>query len=172
MSWKGCSFLPAAALFCPAITYCPQKNTAVLLISALNPYAVTPERRTDSNPHRRYSATLQIFVRPVTWWWPVISAKISYRAEIWIVPGVQRFANLWGTPRSFRTSEKNKSVLPCREFRGSANLDSAHPNNNFALTKLNSFAAPRPLKLSLGKFFEVFQTSIQLAAMAASLKQN
>ena len=25
-------------------------------------------------------------------------------------PGVQRFANLWGTPRSFRTSEKNKTV--------------------------------------------------------------
>ena len=45
--------MPAAALFCPAITYCPQKNTAVLLISALNPYAVTPERRTDSKPFRR-----------------------------------------------------------------------------------------------------------------------
>ena len=30
------------------------KNTAVLLISALNPYAVKPERRTDSNHCRRY----------------------------------------------------------------------------------------------------------------------
>ena len=45
--------MPAAALFCPAITYCPQKNTAVLLISALNPYAVKPEPRTDSKPFRR-----------------------------------------------------------------------------------------------------------------------
>ena len=37
----------------PAITYCPQKNTAVLFLSALNPYAVKPERRTDSKPFRR-----------------------------------------------------------------------------------------------------------------------
>ena len=37
----------------PAITYCPPKNTAILFISALNPYAVTPERRTDSKPFRR-----------------------------------------------------------------------------------------------------------------------
>ena len=29
------------------------KNTAILLSSALNPYAVTPERRTDSKPFRR-----------------------------------------------------------------------------------------------------------------------
>ena len=35
------------------LTYCPPKNTAVLLISALNPYAVKPERRTDSNHCRR-----------------------------------------------------------------------------------------------------------------------
>ena len=38
---------------CPAITYCPLKNNAVLLMSALNPYAVTPERRTDSKPFCR-----------------------------------------------------------------------------------------------------------------------
>ena len=37
----------------PAITYCPLKNTAVLLIFALNPHAVTPEPRTDSKPFRR-----------------------------------------------------------------------------------------------------------------------
>ena len=67
--------------------------------------------RTDSNPHRRYPGRLRFPARPVTWWWPVIFAKIMYRAEIWIVPGVQRFANLWGTFGSFRTSEKNKLVL-------------------------------------------------------------
>ena len=39
----------------------------------------------------------------------------------------------------FRTSEKNKSVHPRRELRGSTNLDSAHPNNNFAQTKLKPF---------------------------------
>ena len=37
----------------PAITYCPPKNDAVLLISALTPYAVKPEPRTDSKPFRR-----------------------------------------------------------------------------------------------------------------------
>ena len=66
--------------------------------------------RTDSNPHRRYPGSLQFPVRPVTWWWPTTSAKITNRAEIWIVSGVQRFANLWGTFGSFRTSEKNKTV--------------------------------------------------------------
>ena len=40
--------------FAPPLTYCPPKNTAVLLISALNPYAVKPEPRTDSNHCRRY----------------------------------------------------------------------------------------------------------------------
>ena len=53
-------------------------------------------------------------------------------------PGVQRVANLWGTPRSFRTSEKNKTV-PFPEVRGSANLESARRNGGFALTNLNPF---------------------------------
>ena len=46
-------FPPSAFHSHPAITYCPPKNTAVLLISALTPYAVTPEHRTDSKPFRR-----------------------------------------------------------------------------------------------------------------------
>ena len=37
--------------------------------------------------------------------------------------------------------------------------------------KLKSFAAPRPLKLSFGKFSEVFQTSMQLTAAAVSCPQ-
>ena len=40
--------------FAPPLTYCPPKNTAVLLISALTPCAVKPESRTDSNHCRRY----------------------------------------------------------------------------------------------------------------------
>ena len=60
-------------------------------------------------------------------------SRIERRFES--LPGVQRFANLWGTPRSFRTSEKNKFV-PFREVRGFPNLESAHPNNDHALTKL------------------------------------
>ena len=42
------------------------KNTAVLLISALTPYAVKPEPRTDSNHCRRYPVKLQLFAKPVT----------------------------------------------------------------------------------------------------------
>ena len=68
-------------------------------------------------------------------------SRIERRFESF--PGVQRFASLWGTFGSFRTSEKNKIVLPRREIRGFANLDSARPNNNFARTKLN----PLPLCL-------------------------
>ena len=61
-------------------------------------------------------------------------SRIERRFES--LPGVQRFANLWGTFGSFRTSEKNKPVLPRREIRGSANLDSARRNGGFAETKL------------------------------------
>ena len=42
------------------------KNAAVLLMFALISYAVKPERRTDSNHCRRYSAKLQLFAKPVT----------------------------------------------------------------------------------------------------------
>ena len=52
--------------FALSLTYCPPKNTAVLLISALNPYAVKPEGRTDSNHCRRYPTKLQLFAKPVT----------------------------------------------------------------------------------------------------------
>ena len=39
----------------------------------------------------------------------------------------------------FARRKKYQSVLPCRELRGSTNLDSAHPNNNFAQTKFKPF---------------------------------
>ena len=92
---------PKATLFHPPLSISTTlnllfaKNTAVLLLFALNPYAVKPEPRTDSNHCRRYPAKLQLFAKPVTWWTPVIFAKTPYRPAIWIVPGVQRFANLW-----------------------------------------------------------------------------
>ena len=49
----------------------------------------------------------------------------------------------------FARRKKYQSVLPYREFRGSANLESAHPNNDHALTKLN----PLPLRGSLSATF-------------------
>ena len=83
-------FPPKATLFCPpspirtTLNLLFAKNTAVLLISALTPYAVKPERRTDSNHCRRYPAKLQLFAKLVIWWMPVISEKITYRPAIWI----------------------------------------------------------------------------------------
>ena len=48
------------------LTYCLQKNTALLFHFALNPYAVKPERRTDSNHCRRYPENLPFSALPVT----------------------------------------------------------------------------------------------------------
>ena len=89
--------------------------------------------RTDSNPHRRYPESSQYPVRPVIWWTPVISVKISNRTEIWIVPGSPEGRN----PRRvfavlFARRKKSQPVLPRREFRGSANLESTHTNSKFA----------------------------------------
>ena len=69
---------------------------------------------------------------------PEISAK-SLPAELWIVPGVQRFANLWCTFGSFRTSEKHEKRSFRRKFWGSANLKSAHRSDIFAPQQLKPF---------------------------------
>ena len=76
------SFPPSISHSHPAITYCPPKNTAVLLISALTPYAVTPEPRTDSKPFRRR------FVQKAGFGscrWKTLLKSSS--TELWIVPG-------------------------------------------------------------------------------------
>ena len=41
--------------------------------------------------------------------------------------------------RYFLHAAKSTNPFPRREFRGFANLESAHQNNNFPLTKLNPF---------------------------------
>ena len=41
----------------------------------------------------------------------------------------------------FLHDAKSDNPFPCRELRGSANLDSAHPNYKIAQAKLNPFAA-------------------------------
>ena len=59
-------------LFCPpspittTLNLLFAKTAAVLLISALTPYAVKPEPRTDSNHCRRYPTKLQLLAKPVT----------------------------------------------------------------------------------------------------------
>ena len=65
-------FPPKATLFHPpspirtTLNLLFAKNAAILLMFALNPYTVKPERRTDSNHCRRYPAKLQLFAKPVT----------------------------------------------------------------------------------------------------------
>ena len=78
----------------------------------------------------------------------------------------RRFESLPGSPEGrnprrvfavlFARRKKYQSVLPYREFRGSANLESAHPNNNFPLTKLNPFAASRFLSSPCGGYLPTF----------------
>ena len=46
----------------------------------------------------------------------------------------------------FLHDAKSNNPFPFREVRGFANLNSAHPNNTFPLTKLNPFAASRLLR--------------------------
>ena len=82
------------------------KNAAVLLLFALILCCKTgTSHRFKSLP--AIPGKLQLSALPVTWWLPVVLAKTAVRLAIWIAPGVQRFANLWCTFGSFRTSEKN-----------------------------------------------------------------
>ena len=60
-------------------------------------------------------------------------------------PGVQRAAALGVFLRYFLHAAKSTNPFPFREVRGFANLESAHTNYNFPLTKLN----PLPLRGSV-----------------------
>ena len=118
----------------PAITYCSQKNTVVLLISALTPLAVTPEPRTDSKPFRRRFARKTGFG----------SCRRKYLQNYLRQSFESRSQD--GVPRAFYvtfcTPQKVTTRSLCREHRGSANLDSARRNGGFAQTQLN----PLPLR--------------------------
>ncbi len=186
-------FPPSISHSHPAITYCPQKRTAVLFISALNPHAVTQEPRTDSKPFRRH------FVRKTGF--DTCRRELFqdyFRQSFESSPGVQRVATLdlletWSpcsrpfailpvsavsdaqklatgnflcvrayfcgtfcTPQKVpknvplqgasrfskpRYSARRNGGFPLtklkpsqRELRGFANLESAHPNNDFTRT--------------------------------------
>ena len=62
-------------------------------------------------------------------------SRIERRFES--LPGVQRAAALGVFLRYLLHAAKSNNPFPFREVRGFANLESAHPNNNFARTKLN-----------------------------------
>ena len=124
-------FLPSIFHSHPAITYCPPKNDAVLVISALNPYAVTPEPRTDSKPFRRR------FVRKTGFGSccrKLLQNHFRQSFESRSQDGVPRAFYV-----TFCTTQKVTTRSLCREHRGFANLESAYPNNNSALTKLKPF---------------------------------
>ena len=101
----------------PAITYCPQKNTAILLIPALNPHAVTPEPRTDSKPFRRR------FVRKTGFG----SCRRKFLQNYFRQSFESRSQD--GVPRAFYvtfcTTQKVTTRSLCREHRGFPNLESA-----------------------------------------------
>ena len=147
-------FPPSAFHSHPAITYCPPKNTAVLLISALTPYAVKPEPRTDSNHCRRYPETCSFQHSRLPDERRSLSQKhrIDRRFESWVA-GLRPACFLV----TFCTTQKVTTRIPLqetprfskprisapqpqlrtatiktflRELQGSANLKSAHKITN------------------------------------------
>ena len=65
----------------------------------------------------------------------------------------------------FLHDAKSDNPFPCREIRGFLNLESAHPNNNFPLTKLNPFAASRLLRRPRRHFLLLSQQIFALRAI-------
>ena len=161
--WTSLSLLPSQTTlfhhkrrkFAPSHNLLFVKNTAILLSSALNPLAVTPERRTDSKPFRRRFARKTGFgsCRRKT-------LLKSTSIELWIAgrrtesrvlfgyflhnaksekpfpsQGDSRFCKprISAHKRQIRTN-KIKSFW---NFRGFPNLDSARRNSGFAEANLN-----------------------------------
>ena len=129
---------------------------------------VWPPFRTDSNPHRRYPERLQFPAQPVTWWKPVTLEKAMYRAEIWIeVAGRSRLLETWSPcSRPF-------AILPVSAVSDAQKL----ATGNFLHVRARAFwllfAQRKKWQFVLfAENIEVLQTSIQLAAVAASHKQN
>ena len=129
--WTSLSLLPSQTTlfrhkrrkFAPSHNLLSAKNTVVLLISALNPLAVTPEPRTDSKPFRRRFARKTGFdsCRRKT-------LLKSTSIELWIAGRRTESRVLFML--LFARRKKWQPVLPCREFRGSTNLESAHKTTN------------------------------------------
>ena len=114
--------------FPPSHNLLSAKNTAVLLQSALNPYAVTPEPRTDSKPFRRrfvrktgFGSCRQKYLQK--YFRQSFESQVAGRSPVCFLV-------------TFCTMQKVTIRSLCREHRGSPNLESVHPNNNFSLTKL------------------------------------
>ena len=139
-----------ATLLQSVITYCYQKNPLrVRTKPHIRLCYAWSLQRFKSLPS--ILCEIAVSAKLVTCRKPVISVKTPFRPAIWTGPGVQRSADLWCTFGSFRTSEKNKPVslsgafhcmesMPlsgqhatrAMEFRGFANLESAHTSGGIA----------------------------------------
>ena len=91
----------------------------------------------------------------------------SLPAELWIVPGVQRFANLWCTFGSFRTSEKHEKRSLCRELRGFPNLGSARRSRSFAPQQLKPFYGSSEVLQTLNQSKKLQLRTNQIKSFAA-----
>ena len=123
--------------FAPSHNLLFAKNTAILLSSALNPYAVTPEPRTDSKPFRRrfvrktgFGSCRQKYLQK--YFRQSFESQVAGRSPVCFLV-------------TFCTMQKVTTRSLCREHRGFPNLDSARRNGGFARTQLNPFAALRRL---------------------------
>ena len=131
LSSNAASFRNRHRKFAPSHNLLSAKNMAIFSMSALNPYAVTPEPRTDSKPFRRRLVRKTGF--------GTCRRKLLqkyFRQSFESSPGVQRVATLGVFLWYFLHAAKSTNPFPFRELRGSANLDSARRNGGFARTKL------------------------------------
>ena len=121
----------------PAITYCPPKNTAILLSFALNPHAVTPEPRSDSKPFRRFFCEKPVSTRA--------AGKLlqNYFRQSFESSPESRGSQTSGVLLVLFVQAKRINPFLAGKLRSSSNLDSARRNGGFARTKLNPFAASR-----------------------------
>ena len=142
------SHKPIASLSQSVITYCHQRNPLRICTKLhIRLCYAWSSQRFKSLPS--ILCEMVVCAKLVTWYKPVIIPKTPYRPAIWTVPGVQRVATLWATFGSFRRSEKNVKPFPFGNFRGFANLESAHTGGSCAGDKLNPCCFrnnPRPLR--------------------------
>ena len=129
--------------FAPSHNLLFAKNTAILLSSALNPYAVTPEPRTDSKPFRRrfvrktgFGSCRQKYLQK--YFRQSFESQVAGRSPVCFLV-------------TFCTMQKVTTRSLCREHRGFANLNSARRSRSFVPQQLKPFSGS----------FEVLQTSIQ-----------
>ena len=118
----------------PAITYCPPKNDAVLLISALTPYAVKPEPRTDSKPFRRRLVRKTGFGRSRR-----KTLQTHFRQSFESSPESRGSQTSGVLPVLFVHAKRIKPFSLFGKLRGSANLESAYRNRSFAPQQLKPF---------------------------------